>query len=193
MRHIQWSLATLVLAVTTAPQAAAQTITRIDVDSARASVTAAYGGHGLDWEASIESRQLAEHFRFRAGVGQGRWVDGFETSPPAGTAPTVTRMSVDVIFVALSDVPHSRTGPRAWPVLRPYGGIGMSAYLPHGADMNPQRGARIIVGMEGSGERWTVGPEVQIDLPQTNDISRPHHGDDLLFTGRIGIAVRRRF
>jgi len=193
MRHIRLPLAILVLVAATSRQTAAQTVTKVDTDSARASITSCYGGRGLDWEASIDSPQLADHFRLRASVGQGRWVDGFESSPPAGTAPTVARLAADVIFVALSHVPPQGTGPRAWPVLRPYGGVGISVYLPRGVDMIPQRGVRIIAGMEGSGDRWTIGPEVQIDLPRTNTISRPHHGDDLLFTGRIGIAVRRRF
>jgi hypothetical protein len=71
--------------------------------------------------------------------------------------------------------------------------MGFSAYLPRHVDMDAQRGIRFIVGIEGSGDRWVVGPEVEIDVARPSDADRPFIDDNLLFAGRIGIAVRRRF
>jgi hypothetical protein len=58
--------------------------------------------------------------------------------------------------------------------------------------MRHQRGTRLILGLEGSGERWDVGPEVELELPTARE-SIPYVGNNLLPTARIGVAIRRRF
>ena len=60
-------------------------------------------------------------------------------------------------------------------------------------DSSPTRmGTRVIAGMEGSGDRWTVGLEVELDLTSGKPLDRLP-GKDLLPTGRVGIAIRRHF
>ena len=168
----------------TAVAASAQVITIVDYGGPRASVRIGSGGHGPDWEISFDQSVLTDRIRLRAGWGQGRWDDQYATQPPAGTAPVVARFAGSAIFYPRVD----RGGP-----LRLYLGMGFSAYVPRHVDMDAQRGVRFIVGIEGSGDRWVVGPEVEIDAPSPTDVSRTVCDDDLLFAGRIGIAVRRRF
>jgi opacity protein-like surface antigen len=164
--------------------ASAQVITVVDYGGPRASIRIGYGGHGPDWDVSFDQSVLTDRIRLRAGWGQGRWVDQFATQPPAGTAPVVARFAGSAIFYPRVD------GGRP---LRLYMGMGFSAYVPRHVDMDAQRGIRFIVGIEGSGDRWVVGPEAEIDAARQNDVDRPFSNDDLLFAGRIGIAVRRRF
>jgi hypothetical protein len=159
-------------------------MTLVDYGGPRASLRIAYGGHGPDWEVSFDQSVLTDRIRLRAGWGQGHWVDQFATQPPAGTAPVVARFAGSAIFYPRVD----GGGP-----LRPYMGLGFSAYVPRRVDMDAQRGVRFIVGVEGSGDRWVVGPEVEIDVPKPTNVSRTVGDDNLLFAGRIGIAVRRRF
>jgi hypothetical protein len=81
--------------------------------------------------------------------------------------------------------------PRHQPEFPAYVGMGVGAFIPHGDGFPTRMGARVIAGMEGSGDRWTVGLEVELDLTsgKLDRFSRK----DLLPTGRVGIAIRRRF
>jgi hypothetical protein len=47
--------------------------------------------------------------------------------------------------------------------------------------------------MEGSGERWTVGVELEFDLPRNRRIDPSVAREQLDPTGRIGLAIRRAF
>ena len=177
---------TITIALTSmiATSGAAQTTITIDnPDAPRASIRAGYGGHGVDWAASIDSPQLAELVRFRADVGYGRWVGLGETGPPAGLNPPVTRVAASVLLRIVMR--------ESLPNLRPYWGVGIARYTPHHVDMDAQRGVRLIFGLDGIGDRWTIGQEVEVEIPRTKDV--PSTGQDLVPTVRIGIAVRRHF
>ena len=175
MRHIHVLTAIVVLACATAANPGAQTITLSDDRAPRASLKIGTGGHGLDWEASIDSPLLADLVRVRGGVGQGYWNSAFDSYAD----PIVTRLAASaIVFI------RSRRD------LRPYVGLGYSAY----AYSTLHTGTRLIAGMEGSGEGWTLGLELEIDAPHTNGRARPSANNSHLFpTGRIGLAVRRRF
>ena len=167
----------LVITLTGAAAApvAAQTITLSDPGAARVGLKAGYGGHGLDWDASVDSPLLGDVLRFRGSVGQGLWHSEFDSSPD----PAVTRLAASALWFIR--VPH---------IVKPYVGLGAAAYLPGTGNFSAQRGARLTLGMEGSGERWTVGVEVELDL--TDGRNRPFV-DALYPTGRIGLALRRAF
>jgi hypothetical protein len=182
----------------TAGPAVAQELTELsisDSDAARATLFGGYGGHGVDWEMAADSRALGGVLRVRAFVGQGRWVGGIDTQPPAGLDPTVTRTGVLVMLSERADYSSS---------LKAYGGLGFAVYLPRRADMNAHFGTRITLGLEAQGDGWSIGPELQIDVPRprffsnggpvkdvVDSLSPP--GKHLMPTGRIGIAVRKRF
>ena len=154
---------------------AAQAITRIDTDAARASLRAGYGGHGPDLDVSVDTRQLLGAVRFRAGVGHGRWV-GINSE---GTPPTVTRAAASALlyFRDLRDPTN----------IRPYVGIGVTALAARGIDLDRRLGTRLTAGLEYTGERWTIAlPEVELDIPREN-------AADLFPTVRVGLAFRRRF
>jgi hypothetical protein len=180
MRSIRILTAIVTVISATAVSAGAQTITLIDNTSARASLRVGYGGHGPDWDASIDSPLFANVVRVRAGVGQDRWDSEFDSYPD----PTVTRLGASAIVFIPSNPNYD---------VRPYVGLGLARYIPRGAGWNAQTGKRLIGGMEGSGERWTVGVEVEIELPRPNAVDDPSVNRELLPTGRIGIAIRRRF
>jgi hypothetical protein len=65
--------------------------------------------------------------------------------------------------------------------------------VPRGADFTTQTGRRVIAGMEGWVDRWTIGVEVELDVPRAKDLQRTSVDTDLMFAGRIGIAIRRGF
>ena len=179
MRIVRALTATTILTVATAATAPAQTITLIDDSGPRASIKVGYGGHGLDWETSIDSRAFADRLRFRAGLGQGRWSTEYDSYED----PTVTRLAASALAFI-----------RTRNDLKPYVGLGFSAYVPRGVDIPRQTGARFILGAEGSGDGWTVGGEVELDLPHDRpSVDRLPVSRRLFFTGRIGIAVRRHF
>jgi hypothetical protein len=179
MRRIHVLTAIVALTCATAADAGAQTITLFDERAPRASLKIGTGGHGLDWEASVDSPLLADLVRVRGGVGQGYWDSEFDSYAD----PVVTRLAASaLVFI------------RTRHALKPYAGLGFSAYVPRGIDLDTQTGTRLIAGMEGSGERWTVGLEVEIDAPHLRDRERPSvNTSNLFFTGRIGLAVRRSF
>jgi hypothetical protein len=184
MRTLRLLSAAVTLTCVTAASAAAQTITLHDNSAARAGLRVGYGGHGVDWDTSIDSPLLADLVRFRGSVGHGRWDSEFDSYAD----PVVTRLGASaLIFI------RSRYD------LRPYVGLGLSAYVPRGGTFTTRTGRRLIAGAEGSGERWTVGLEVEIDLPRQDEVgghpSRfvPFVNNELFPAGRIGIAVRRRF
>jgi hypothetical protein len=180
MRRIHILIAIVTLTAATAASAVAQTITSYDDRGARTGLRVGYGGHGLDWDASIESPLLADVVRVRGSVGQGLWSSEFDSAPD----PRVTRLAASALVFFR---------PRhAQDDLRPYVGIGRGAYIPRGADSKARTGTRLIAGLEGSGERWTVGVEIEIDLPRPHHV-RPSVGGDLFPDGRIGMALRRRF
>lgn len=166
-----------ILVVITAP-AAAQTISIVDPDSARAGVRVGYGGHGIDLDASVDSRRFAGLVRFRADVGHGAWV-GINSE---GNEPPVTRLAAAALLYF---------APRDRPGLPAYVGIGIGAFLPHGEEFTTRTGTRLILGMEVSGDGWTVGPEIEFDL--TRGRLDRFVRSDLLPTLRAGVAVRRHF
>ena len=179
MRNVRVLTAIVTLISATAGTSAAETITTHNTDTARANVRVGYGGRGVDLDLSIDSPRLAHLVRFRAGVGHGHWV-GINS---AGNEPAVTRLAISALFfIPTRDVR---------PILEPYVGIGIGAFVPRGAAINTQTGRRLILGMEGSGESWTVGTEVEVDFTTGDD--GPSVRDDLLPTFRIGLALRRRF
>ena len=175
MRRMHVLTAIVALTCATAANARAQTITLLDDRGPRASLKVGYAGHGIDWETSVDSPLLADLVRFRGGVGWGRWDSEFDSYPN----PLVTRFGAS----ALIFIPARHD-------LKPYVGLGISAYL----HSNPSTGTRLIAGMEGSGDRWTVGLEVEIDVPHSKGRERPSVEPTHLFlTGRIGLAIRRSF
>jgi hypothetical protein len=160
----------------------AQTMTAANFGAARAGVRLGYGGRGIDWETSIDSPLLAGIGRFRADVGLGRWVGIGEVPPPVGDAPWITRVAgTAILFMPLADLP---------PDVRPYIGLGVAGYVPVGVEMTRQRGTRVILGLERSGDQWDVGPEVEFDLPTERAYQA---GTSLIPAVRIGVALRRRF
>jgi hypothetical protein len=180
MRRILVPALTISLIATTAAISAAQTITVFDNSGARAGLKVGHGGHGIDWETSIDSRSFVDFVRVRGFLGHGQWVDW-----DSADAGRVTRAGAAVILMrprlGLEDV-------------RGYVGLGIAAYLPHRVDSRTHSGVRLILGLEGSGERWTVGPEIELDVPNMGkDAAGLERRNDLLPTGRIGIAIRRRF
>lgn len=184
MRHIAVLTGVVTLIVTTAAPAAAQ-ITMLNPDAARAAFRIGYGGRGLDVDGSIDSPLLAGIFRLRGGLGQGRWVGLGEVPPPAGASPRVLRTAAS----ALVFIPR---GPLSQGVST-YVGLGVAAYSPLGVDMRRQIGRRVIWGIEGTGDGWTVGAEVEADLPDARDSTGlPSTGRDLIPAVRIGIAIRRQ-
>ena len=187
-----------VITILTAVPALAQDVTEItvsDPDAPRATIYGGYGGHGVDWETAADSRAFGGVLRLRGFVGQGRWVGAIDTQPPAGLDPTVTRTGV---LVMLSERPDYTTA------LKAYGGLGFAAYIPRRQDMNVHFGTRIILGLEALADGWSIGPEIQVDVPRPRFFSNggpvrdvvdslSPAGKHLMPTGRIGIAVRKRF
>jgi hypothetical protein len=178
MRLIRVVTAIVTLISATAATSAAQTITIDDNRAPRVGVTIAYTGHSPDFEASVDSPLLGDLVRFRAGVGRGRWDSEFDSY----ANPIVTRMAASAIVFIRQ--PH---------LVKPYLGLGVARYIPRAVDLQAQTGMRLIAGMEGSGERWTIGVEVEIDLPRYGGSDRAVVQEQLYPTGRIGFAVRRKF
>jgi hypothetical protein len=175
-RHLVTAL--VILAGILAKPSAAQTISIYNSSGPRVSARVGYGGPGFDWDASVDSPLIAERIRFRGGLGQGLWDSDFD-----GYRGSVTRLAASVIYFVSSP-----------PELRPYIGLGVSRLIPRGADLGAQTGQRLILGMEGSGERWTVGLELELDLPRNNRFDDPSVAREQLFpVGRIGLAIRRSF
>jgi hypothetical protein len=178
---------TVALFVATAAPAAAQVVTMIDRDSARAAFRVGFGGRGIDVDGSIDSPLLAGAFRVRGSVGQGRWVGLGEVPPPAGASPRVVRAAASaLLFIPMGLASEG---------ISSYVGIGVAAYFPRGVDMNRQIGKRVIWGIEGAwSDRWTMGVEIEADLPNPNDRANiPSASYDLIPAVRMGIALRRLF
>jgi hypothetical protein len=162
-----------------ATAAAAQTFTMENLDAARAGVRVGYGGHGADWNVSADSPRLASLVRVRADIGHGSWV-GINS---AGHEPDVTRLGVSALmFLRRHDAPPSLFG---------YVGFGFIRLIPHREGLRKQSGRRLLLGMEGSAGRWSVGPEFEIDITGGHDAAMAQDG--LLPTIRLGLALRRRF
>jgi hypothetical protein len=185
------------IALLTAGPAVAQELTEVSIsdrDAARATLFGGYGGHGVDWEMAGDSRALGGVLRVRGFVGQGRWVGVIDAQPPAGLDPTVTRTGVLVMVSERADYTSS---------LKAYGGLGISAYFPRREDMHVHFGTRIILGLEALADGWSIGPEIQVDVPHPRSspngpvdyvvASLKAAGKHLAPTGRVGIAVRKRF
>jgi hypothetical protein len=135
MRRILIPTLTISLIATTAAISAAQTITVFDDSGARAGLKVGYGGHGIDWETSSDSRSFADFVRVRGFLGHGQWVDW-----DSANAGRVTRAGAAVILMR----------PRLGPVdVRGYVGLGIAAYLPQRVDSRTHSAARFILGMEG--------------------------------------------
>jgi hypothetical protein len=185
MRQIAASLTTIVVLLVTASSTTAQTISIYDTNGPRLGGGVSYGGHGLDGEISLDSRTFWRNVQFRAVVGQGRWVGMDPTVPPAGTNPTVVRAGVSVLK-------HGPFDP--YTPVRAYGGFGLAALIPRHVEMNTVVGFRALVGIEVVGERWSFGPEVQLEGPMQNSsrFTADKPGTSLSPTGRIGFFARRR-
>jgi hypothetical protein len=180
MHRILAALAIFVLSVAPAAPADAQTIiSLINYDAARAGLRLGYGGRGLDLQGSVDSRRFANLVRFRADVGHGNWL-GINSN---GNEPRVTRAAASALFYF---------APAHQPDFPAYVGVGVGAFVPHADDFPTRMGARLILGMEGYADRWTVGVELEFDFTS----GKPLDGfpnKDLLPTARVGIAIRRRF
>ena len=173
------AIAIVILFLAPAAPAGAQTIVPLpDYDAARAGLRVGYGGRGLDLQASVDSPRFLSFVRFRGDVGHGHWV-GINAEE---IAPRVTRFGASALLY------FARRGRPEFPV---YVGVGMGAFVPHGEDFPARMGKRLIVGMELSGDRWTVGPELEIDF-SPGKLDR-FVRKDLVPTMRIGIAIRRHF
>jgi len=169
----------VVLFVAPAAPAGAQAITLLtNYDAARAGLRVGYGGHGLDLQASVDSPRFVNLVRFRADVGHGHWV-GINNEE---SAPMVTRVAASALFYF---------APRHQPEFPAYVGVGIGVSVPHDDRFPARVGTRLSFGMELSVDRWTVGPEVEFDLTQ-NKLDR-FRRNDLVPTGRVGIAIRRHF
>ena len=174
MHHRLAAIAIVILFITPAAPASAQTIALADYDAARAGLRVGHGGRGLDLQASVDSPRFLSLVRFRADIGHGHWL-GINSN---GDEPRVTRAAASALFYF---------APSYRPEFPAYVGVGIGAYVPHGDGFPTRIGTRLIAGMEGSGNRWTVGLEGELDFT---------HGDrrkDLLPTMRVGIAIRRHF
>jgi len=183
MRRIEMlTVVVIALIVTTAAPAAAQ-ITIIKADAARAAFRVGYGGRGIDLDGSIDSPRLAGLFRLRGSLGLGHWVGLGELPPPAGASPRVARAAASALmFFPMSGASSNVSS---------YLGIGIAAYSPLGVEMSRQTGKRVTWGIEGAGDGWTLGAEVEADLPDSRDNRLA--GYDLIPTVRVGFAVRRHF
>jgi hypothetical protein len=188
----------LLAMVTTAMPAAAQAVMEItvtDPNAARATIYGGYGGHGVDWEMAADSQAFAASLvRIRGFVGQGRWVGTVDTHPPAGLDPTVTRAGV---LAMVSERPDFRRTFNA------YVGLGFAAYIPRGVAMKTQFGAHVVLGLEAIGDGWSIGPELQFDVPHPKPVpgivasglsgADLYDGNKLMPTVRIGVAIRKQF
>jgi hypothetical protein len=94
----------------------------------------------------------------------------------------VTRVAASALFYF---------APRERPEFPAYVGVGIGAFVPHGDGFTTRIGPRLTLGMEGSVDRWTVGPELEFELSPGN-LDR-FRRKDLLPTARVGIAIRRQF
>ena len=103
MRCIDVPVRILAIVVILTSPAAAQSISIVDHDSARAGVRVGYGGHGVDLDVSVDSRRFARLVRFRGDVGHGAWL-GINSE---GNEPTVTRLAASaLLYVTPRDMPE---------------------------------------------------------------------------------------
>jgi hypothetical protein len=172
------AIAIAILFVAPAADASAQAIALQDYDTARAGLRVGYGGRGLDLQASVDSRRFVSLVRFRADGGHGHWL-GINAEE---FAPRVTRVGASALFYF---------APAHQPELPAYVGVGIAAFVPRGDGFATRVGGRVIAGMELSVDRWTVGPEIELDLTP-GKLDR-FQRKDLVPTGRVGIAIRRNF
>jgi hypothetical protein len=157
----------------------AQTLTVENLNAARASVRAGYGGHGPDWDVSLDSPKLFGALRVRGGIGRGSWLGINQERPEPG----VTRLSaLALLYLRPRDVTFDFYG---------YVGVGVVAVKPHRSGMGTQTGTRIVLGMEGALGRWAIGPEFEFDLPRVDNAATARNA--LVPTVRAGLAFRRRF
>jgi|AAFX01.2.fsa_nt_gi hypothetical protein len=187
MHRIEMLTVVVIALIVTAAAPAAAQITMINADAARAAFRVGFGGRGIDLDGSIDSPLLAGIVRVRGSVGQGRWVGLGEVPPPAGASPRVVRAAASaLLFIPMS--PGSDA-------ISSYVGLGVAAYSPLGVDLRRQIGRRVTWGIEGPmGDRWTMGVEVEADLPDPhNDRTFGSVGDHLIPAVRMGIAFRRQF
>ena len=178
MRCIRAGVASVTIICATASTSAAQTLTLVDDRGPRASVRIGYAGDGPDLETSVDSPLLGDILRLRGAVGFGRWDSEFDSD----RNPTVTRVAASAI-----------TFIRQPTDLKPYIGVGLARLIPDNAGFKAQTSTHLIAGMEGSGDQWTVGVEVEVDLPHQHPFDRPLAGNELYLAGRIGISIRRSF
>jgi len=168
----------ILFVVPVAPASAQTSVVLPNYDAARAGFRVGYGGHGVDLQASVDSPRFASLVRFRADVGHGDWV-GINNEE---FAPPVTRVAASALFYF---------SHRNQPEFPAYVGVGIGAFVPHDDGFRTRVGTRLTLGMELTVDRWTVGPELELDLtPGKLDQFRR---TDLVPTGRVGIAIRRGF
>jgi hypothetical protein len=111
-------------------------------------------------------------------VGHGQWV-GINNEE---NTPRVTRFAGSALLYFAG---------RGRPSFPTYVGVGIGAFVPHGDGFATRTGTRLTWGIERMGERWTVGAEIEVDLPlgERDRLVRTH----LVPTTRAGLAIRRNF
>jgi hypothetical protein len=189
MRSIRIIIAFTVLTHVLTTPAPAQSLPANPADGARAGLQGWYRNGGVDWEASMDSFLVLNSLRLRGSIGHGRW-EGINAEPlEGGHFPGVTSLAASLILTRGFNDPYTgRTDEH----VRWFAGAGIAAYLPHAPGGRTQRGLRIVLGMDFAGRRWSVGPEIDAELPAglgeegfaTLDLFPTVHG---------GIAIRRVF
>ena len=189
MRSIRIVIVFAVLTHVLATPAPAQTLPAYPADGARAGLKGWYRDGRVDWEASMDSFLVLNSLRLRGSIGNGRW-EGINAEPLAGGHfPSVTSLAASLIVTRGYDDPFTgRTDEH----FRWFAGAGIAAYIPHAPGMFTQRGLRILAGMEFLGRQWSVGPEVDADLPNLSEQDR-FVTVDLHPTIHGGITIRRVF
>jgi hypothetical protein len=186
----------LVVIVVGATDSSAQTVD--EQARARAGFAVSYGGHGPDFEASVDTSRW-KRVRVRGAVGFGRWVNQADASSQRSPgAPPLMRLAATLIWFGdpagvSCPAPCTRASSRH---TRAYGGVGVAIFLPRVETIRAATGVHVVFGfLEGSGKRWSVAvPEITIDWPVKNvtpQTARARY--ELAPADRIGLAVRRRF
>jgi hypothetical protein len=96
---------------------------------------------------------------------------------------------------ALTQVSVIKNGPfDPYAPVRFYGGAGVGALVPRRVDLRAVAGFHALLGIEVVGDRWSFGPEVQLDGPlrSHNRFIAAAPGTYLSPTARIGFFARRR-
>ena len=190
MRSIRTVIVLTVLSHVLTTPAAAQSLPSNPADGARAGMRGWYRDGRVDWEASVDSFLVLNSLRLRGSVGTGRW-EGINAEPlEGGHFPSVTSVAASLILTRGFNDPYTgRTDEH----VRWFAGAGIAAYVPHTPGTRTQRGLRLLIGMDVSGRRWSIGPEIDVELTKG-----PGEQDQFVTLGLVptihgGIAIRRVF